>query len=473
MKYCTIYIPHYSSNSYNITKREPAMIKLKSKKLSREKVSAYLDKALENNLSEPIQTTDDMKFIGEALVKAKEHNCSVHRTITLELNTLMQSIMEMDFVKQMLLEVQEQKQMVQTISAASEESAAAIEQISALVQESVQFTVETTKVADGGKTLSKETLEKIHSAYENISKAHKMIMELNDEAKDIDSLIAIISSVADQTNILAINASIEAARSGAAGSGFAVVASEIKKLAQSSAESVKYIGEKLNAMQSGIAGSSDFMKIISESFVICRTDIDELFTSVDKIDGSVVKINENMQQIMSSVEEQTAAVEEISSSLEKITENAESLHEHCLRTGKGFYDISEEINRYRARNIDMSDCERAADTINYCITDHLHWKWRIYNLLLGYEKLNAEDVGNHHTCRLGKWIEANKSVYPKLEGLIRDMEKPHSELHKLAGEAIKLYNQGKKHQADEMLVNIDMASAEVVVILKKMLEIVG
>lgn len=99
MKYCTIYIPHYSSNSYNITKRELAMIKLKSKKLSREKVSAYLDKALENNLSEPIQTTDDMKFIGEALVKAKEHNCSVHRTITLELNTLMQSIMEMDFVK--------------------------------------------------------------------------------------------------------------------------------------------------------------------------------------------------------------------------------------------------------------------------------------------------------------------------------------------------------------------------------------
>lgn len=438
--------------------------------ISQNKLKTHLDTTIENyNRSQKAPTDPKLAFVNDALLQVKSMNCPEHQKLTILLNQLMQDIMNMDFVKQMILDVNETMAMAESIAASGEENAAAIEEISALVQESVKHSEDATGTAADGKKLSETTLKKIEDAFENVKQAHAMILDVNKQAEEIDSLIAIISSIANQTNLLALNASIEAARAGDAGKGFAVVASEIKSLSQNVSESVKYIDDQLNIMKSGIKTSSDSMKMITEKFTGCRTDVDELFHKVENINDSAQEINSNMQQIMSSIEEQTASTEELSTSLEIINEKTINLRENCNKTGKGFYDISKQVNANRVMNIDMTDTIDPAHALEFCITDHMHWKWRIYNLLLGYEKIDNNSVGNHHTCRLGNWIERFGSKIPMLSQDISDIEAPHSRLHNIAAEAVVAYNRGDIEQAEALLIEIDITSSEVIKILKNMI----
>lgn len=441
-------------------------------RISVKKLEQYLDKIVANCASSLNQDAleDDQKlsFIQKAVLRAKSMNCEEHNDITNQVNELMKTIMEMDFVKKMILDVQEQKQMVEAITAAGEENASAIEQVSVLVQESAKSAEEAVQLSHAGKNLSSDTLNKIHEAYDNIKDTHQKVEDLNRQTAEIDSMISIISSIASQTNLLALNASIEAARAGLAGKGFDVVAGEIKTLAQSSTKSVKYIEDKLNVMKKGINDSSNSIAAIADNFYGCRSQVDNLAGSVDKIYNSVEEINNNMQEIMSSVEEQQSATEEISSSLLVINEKTNDLNEDCVRTGRGFYDISKKVNDQRIRNIDMLDKSSPRDQIQFCIVDHMHWKWRIYNLLLGYEKIKVEDVGNHTTCRLGKWLARNSND-PRLLQYIKDLERPHSALHRIAANGVAAYNKGDIHSAEQALIDMDRASADVINILEKML----
>lgn len=446
--------------------------KIRFGRISVKKLEQYIDKLLVkcvNDLSQDdLDKDSELSFIKKALLRAKSMNCNEHNDISNQVNELMKTIMEMDFVKKMILDVQQQREMVESIAAAGEENAAAIEQVSVLVQESAKSAYEAVQLSNDGKDLSSVTLDKINEAYDDIKKTHNKIEDLNRQTAEIDSMISIISSIASQTNLLALNASIEAARAGLAGRGFDVVAGEIKTLAQSSANSVKYIEDKLNVMKKGINDSSNSVAAIADNFYNCRTHVDNLAESVDKINNSVEGINNNMQEIMSNVEEQQSATAEISSNLLIINEKTIDLHEDCVRTGKGFYDISKKVNNQRIRNIDMLDRSSPKEQIQFCIVDHMHWKWRIYNLLLGYEKINVEDVGNHTTCRLGKWLAKN-SKDPKLLQYIRDLEKPHTELHRIAADGVAAYNKGDMHTAEQALIKVDRASTEVIAILEKML----
>ena len=440
-------------------------------KISHAKLENYLEQVLHQYASEDTTQLDPrLKFVGEAMSRAKDMNCQAHHDITLHLNFLMQTIMSMDFVKQMLVDVQEQRQMVESISAAGEENAAAIEQVSELVQQSAKFAQDTTTLALHGKVLSETTLGKIHEAYDDIQGAHKTIEDLNRQASEIDSLTSLISSIASQTNLLALNASIEAARSGEAGKGFAVVAGEIKKLAQSSAQSASYIEQKLNVMSGGIKATSNSIAQIADKFYGCRSNVDALSENVLKINQAVEGINNNMQHIMSGIEEQTASTDTIAVSLTNISQKATGLYNDCIKTGRGFYDISKEINGYRIQTVDMLDKLAPRDAVQFYITDHIYWKWRVYNMLLGYERLNEQEVGNHHTCRLGQWLADCGNSNPGIARYIAEIETPHALLHQTAAAAIKVYNSGDRVAAEAGLAEIDALSSQVVDILKRMLQ---
>ncbi len=448
--------------------------KIKFGRISVKKLEQYLDKLVvdcAHDLSQDdLDNNSELSFVKGAIQRAKAMNCNEHNDISMQVNELLKTIMQMDFVRKMILDVQQQREMVESIAAAGEENAAAIEQVSVLVQESAKSANEAVKLSNEGKELSSVTLDNINEAYDELKMALNRIEDLNRQTAEIDSMISIISSIASQTNLLALNASIEAARAGLAGKGFDVVAGEIKTLAQSSANSVKYIEEELNVMKKGINDSSNSIASIAENFNNCRSQVDNLAGSVDKINSSVEGISNNMQEIMSNVEEQQTSTAEISSNLLIINEKTVDLYDDCVRTGRGFYEISKKVNSQRIRNIDMIDRSSPQEQIRFCIVDHMHWKWRIYNLLLGYESIKVEDVGNHTTCRLGKWLAKN-SDDPKLLQYIRDLNKPHSELHRIAADGVAAYNRGDMNAAEQALINMDRASSEVIAILEKMLKL--
>jgi methyl-accepting chemotaxis protein len=172
---------------------------------------------------------------------------------------------------------------VETVSAGSEEMGASIREIS-------QNATEAARVAGDAVTVTAAT--------------SATMAKLGDSSAEIGNVIKVITSIAEQTNLLALNATIEAARAGEAGKGFAVVASEVKDLAQETAKATEDISQRVEAIQTDTAGAVD---------------------AIAEITRVISSINDYQVTIASAVEEQTATTAEMSRSITEAAGGSSSI----------------------------------------------------------------------------------------------------------------------------------------------------
>ncbi|QJA06027.1 methyl-accepting chemotaxis protein [Thermosulfurimonas marina] len=178
----------------------------------------------------------------------------------------------------------------QTILSHAQAEAQAVNEISTAIQEISQNTTKATQITN-------EAVEKARLAQEVIHKVGEV-------SREIESVIQLITGVAEQTKFLALNATIEAARAGEAGKGFAVVANEVKELARQTAEATEGITGKIRAMQN---------------------ESRQAVEATDEIVNIIEEINQIASAIAAAVEEQTAVISEIAERLESTRREAENL----------------------------------------------------------------------------------------------------------------------------------------------------
>lgn len=176
-----------------------------------------------------------------------------------------------------------------------------------------------------GLRVIKSTSETIEGLSKDLSTAMSKIEELAGSSERIGNLLEVIQAVAEQTNLLALNAAIEAARAGEAGRGFAVVADEVRNLASNTSDSIEEIRDVIQQLRRNTLETVSAMKKGSAQACVAVKHVSQASEAFDRIKESVGIISEMNFQIAAAVEEQSRVAEEVSQNVVTIRDVTESL----------------------------------------------------------------------------------------------------------------------------------------------------
>nr|WP_322977545.1 methyl-accepting chemotaxis protein [Pseudomonas sp. C11] len=207
---------------------------------------------------------------------------------------------------------------INEMSAAAQEVAKSAQGAAEAAQQTDQEGQEAKRVVDG-------SIQRIHALVEDIRSSGVSLDSLQQDVQSIVSVLDVIRSIAEQTNLLALNAAIEAARAGEAGRGFAVVADEVRALASRTQQSTQEIQGMIDRLQQGTQASVTAMRRSSDAGELTSEQANKAGASLDAIAHLIATINAMNAQIASAAEEQTAVAEEINRSVHQIAGAVDSV----------------------------------------------------------------------------------------------------------------------------------------------------
>jgi methyl-accepting chemotaxis protein len=257
--------------------------------------------------------------------------------------------------------MEESTQGVERQKSESDQVATAMNEMTAAAQEVANNASEASDAADRANVqvvdaqgLVHQTIEVIGGLSEQVAEGVKVIERLGADSRKVDTVLEVIRSIADQTNLLALNAAIEAARAGEAGRGFAVVADEVRTLASRTQKSTQEIQETIERLQTGAGNAVKLIGAISERSEATVVETRQVNEALQRINQAVGTINEMNIQIASAAEEQTSVSETINQNVHEIVAITEQTAQGTRRAGAVTQrlralaaDMSDQVSRYR------------------------------------------------------------------------------------------------------------------------------
>ncbi|WP_391856661.1 methyl-accepting chemotaxis protein [Vibrio cidicii] len=215
----------------------------------------------------------------------------------------------------------------------TEQVAAAMTEMASTVQEMAGNTAEIADITDkaimqvtDGADKLKSTSQMVYELVRQIDNASHVIQELNTESQNIGSVLEVIQAISEQTNLLALNAAIEAARAGEHGRGFAVVADEVRSLAQRTQGSASEIQLMVSSIQSKADEAIDVMTVSKQQVAETSTLTDRTNEAFNQIHNLVVQIESMTTQLATATEQQAATANDIDSNVTNINELADQTY---------------------------------------------------------------------------------------------------------------------------------------------------
>jgi methyl-accepting chemotaxis protein len=229
--------------------------------------------------------------------------------------------------------------------------ASAMNQMSATVQDVAQHASQTAAASSGadvqakvGVTLATEALDGIETLIQEIERAAQVIKQVEADSVSIGMVLGVINGIAEQTNLLALNAAIEAARAGEQGRGFAVVADEVRTLASRTQQSTSDIQATIEQLQSGVRNAVKVMEGAQLRAHAGSDCVAKAAQSLNVIAGEVSTISDMNLQIATAAEQQSAVAEEINRNITTISDIADTTSTDASQTSQ----ISDELVRLAA-----------------------------------------------------------------------------------------------------------------------------
>ncbi|NEV64577.1 methyl-accepting chemotaxis protein [Thiorhodococcus minor] len=214
--------------------------------------------------------------------------------------------------------MEQQHQETDMVATAMNEMSATVAEVANNTSAAADAAHQASGDAQNGRAVVRTSVDGIRQLAEGVGEAAQTIAHLEAESANIGKILDVIRGIAGQTNLLALNAAIEAARAGEQGRGFAVVADEVRALAQRTQESTQEIQEMIARLQDGAQNAVAIMQRGREQAEQSVGSAGETDSSLDAIAQSVERINDMNAQIATATEEQSAVVEEMNRNVESI-----------------------------------------------------------------------------------------------------------------------------------------------------------
>ena len=320
-------------------------------------------------------------------------------------------------------------------------------------------------VANSGRSVVQKTIDRMSSLKTEVLSSSTAISCLGTSSEKIGEIAGTIEDIADQTNLLALNAAIEAARAGEQGRGFAVVADEVRALAERTARATREIGGMIRSIQSETGQAVGAMQRSVSEVDLGVHEANESGDALSNITGQVNEVTMQVAQIATAAEEQTATTHEIVSNISMISQSVEVFdRSSAVVTAKiqQLLELSEDLKRSTtAFKVDTHPL-LMLDTAK---SDHVAFVSRVERCMEGTEQVQADSLADHTSCRFGKWYAGEGRALCGHSHSYKTIDEPHERIHRLAKEAVALRNRGDHAQAERVIVEVEELSSQLINLL--------
>ena len=424
-------------------------------------VPAILDKHSSKAAIILIALQKVLTFDAQIVLDAYEEN---HEFQFIETNSgIVEALIKIDKVQPLLESVESSIHEATSISAASEQLSAAVMDVAQHASLLADNTDDIMTQALNSKSLISDSLTDFLEMVNQFVNVKESINQLNTAVSNVTEVVGIINDVAEQTNLLALNAAIEAARAGEEGRGFGVVASEVRKLSVQTKQSVERIKEFIVNLEQGSKHVDSITNKLAEQASMNSGKTKLAIEDLDKIIGQFAEVSDSTTSIASIIQEQSAATSDISIRTNEMLRYISHIQDQAVATGNDIYKASVHVNSLRKQSIQYLGHINDFQMLTIVKTDHLLWRWWVYNSFLGFHQLDQEEAANYHSCRFGLWYE-NTKANTGLTNLeqYKHIDEPHRQVHENAAYIASLIRDNKKEAAKEYMKKLEQSSDAVV-----------
>lgn len=361
----------------------------------------------------------------------------------------------------------------------TQEVSAAMNEMSATAMEIAQNAVSTAEATEQVESSSVEGSRAVNDGSQamlaladNVLQASTSIQTLDEYSQNIGSILDVITAISEQTNLLALNAAIEAARAGEHGRGFAVVADEVRGLAQRSKSATSEIHEMIVQLQQGVAQSVALMEQSQEQATSVAQSSEAMQAALNEITSAISRVSDMSSQIAAAAEEQTTVSEDINRNLVAINDGAVVAVDHSANISVAASDMGSSIGQL------MSDMRAFKVNIPPKVelamakSAHQAWRVRIRSFLDGHSSLNPGQATSHTECDLGIWCATNGQQFNHLRAF-QELEQPHARMHQLILRIIEAKQKGQQAESEQMYEEVEILSEQIIGLLDQLIHDLG
>lgn len=293
----------------------------------------------------------------------------------------------------------------------------------------------------------------------SVGEATQRLTAFDAASAAIGEIVSTIGLIAQQTNLLAINASIEAARAGPAGRGFAIVAAEVKRLSEQTDEATRVVRQRIGALQGEVSAILTAMQASREAAEAGAGSIAATAEQVRTVAARVDSLDARLREIGHTLSEQSAAANHVAEDVSRIEAASQSNLAEVERVAEVVGSTVTTVGGILAA---AAQTDLPLATLRIAKSDHVIWKKRLVDGLVGHVSLRADELSSHRSCRLGKWYYGDVPARLREHPSFLALEPAHEAVHRHGIAAARCLETRDHAGALAAIARVEEASQDVI-----------